>query len=100
MRSIFNWIKKAVTFDSHVTVYGKLTSKSEFDCFDAAYFDKALNVSGRATITDQFETESTAHFMDNVTCDAGINAVSLPTSDPAIAGQIWNNSGVLNISSG
>lgn len=31
---------------------------------------------------------------------AVINMANLPTSDPAAAGQLWNNSGVVNVSAG
>lgn len=31
---------------------------------------------------------------------ATIIVSSLPTSDPAVAGQLWNNSGVLTVSAG
>lgn len=32
--------------------------------------------------------------------NAVISMPNLPTSDPAVAGQLWNNSGVLTVSAG
>lgn len=36
----------------------------------------------------------------NLLLTQGINAVNLPTSDPAVAGQFWNDSGTLKVSAG
>ena len=37
----------------------------------------------------------------NVTINGGtVKLASLPTSNPGVANQLWNNSGVLNVSSG
>lgn len=35
-----------------------------------------------------------------IASDGGITFHNIPTSDPGVAGEIWNNSGVLNISAG
>ena len=32
--------------------------------------------------------------------NATLNMTNLPTSDPAVAGQLWNNSGALTVSAG
>ena len=35
-----------------------------------------------------------------IEADGGVVMSSLPTSDPSVAGELWNNSGVINISAG
>ena len=35
-----------------------------------------------------------------VTATGAVIFSGLPTSDPTVAGQLWNNSGVLNVSAG
>ena len=128
MRKILNWMKKAVKFPSDVTVAGKLVASKDFDCLGDGYCDKDFNVSGRVIVTDIFETESSAHFMGAVTLDStlevdgastlsgdvtcetiftaedecyfnsSVSMSNLPTSDPAVGGQLWNDGGTLKIS--
>jgi hypothetical protein len=35
-----------------------------------------------------------------ITATGAVIFSGLPTSDPSVAGQLWNNSGVLNVSAG
>jgi len=52
------------------------------------------DVTGSVTATDLTTTGT-------VTIDGTTVVISdLPTSDPGVAGQLWNNSGVLSVSAG
>jgi hypothetical protein len=59
----------------------------------------SINVSSSqtATITGSLTVEASG----NVTFSTQeVVMDSLPTSDPSIAGQLWNNAGIVNVSSG
>ncbi|MCD6435022.1 MAG: hypothetical protein J7L15_01320 [Clostridiales bacterium] len=62
--------------------------------------DKAQN---SAIANGKIEEESTAAVVTVLSLSKmdydGVNAV-LPTSDPAVAGALWNNSNVVNVSVG
>ena len=36
----------------------------------------------------------------NITATGTANVIVIPTSDPAVAGAIWNNAGTLSVSAG
>ena len=88
MRRIFNWIKKAVTFDADVTVKGDLNCKSH------------LIVDGTVTLNGQLNCDDLLNCEGQVDLNDIVNMPGLPTSDPAVEGELWNNAGVLNISAG
>lgn len=99
MRRIFNWIKKAVTFDSDVTVSGTLKSIGN------AEFDGNLSVNGYSTFNGEAAFEDNVVFGGDASFDAldtsgAVVMIDLPTSDPTNAGQLWNDSGTLKVSAG
>ena len=53
--------------------------------------------TGAVTVTATFGAATTVN--DLTVADAVIFS-GLPTSDPAVAGQLWSNSGVLTVSAG
>jgi len=55
-----------------------------------------------STLTDIIDPSTTDLVWDGSTLTVGGDVVlsGIPTSDPAVAGQLWNNSGVLTVSAG
>ena len=59
--------------------------------------------SGPVVSNNGFEgavTATTVTATDNVTATGTANVIVIPTSDPGVAGAIWNNSGTLAVSAG
>ena len=53
--------------------------------------------TGDVTVTATF---GAATSITDLTADGAVIFSGLPTSDPAVAGQLWSNSGVLTVSAG
>ena len=45
-------------------------------------------------------TATTVTATGNIDCQGTANVIVIPTSDPGVAGAIWNNSGNIDISAG
>jgi len=59
--------------------------------------------SGPVVSTNGFSgpvTATTVTATGNVTATGTANVIVIPTSDPGVAGAIWNNSGTLAVSAG
>jgi hypothetical protein len=59
--------------------------------------------SGPVVSTNGFSgpvTATTVVATGNVTATGTANVIVIPTSDPGVAGAIWNNSGTLAVSAG
>ena len=59
--------------------------------------------SGPVVSTNGFQgavTATTVTATGNVTATGTANVIVIPTSDPGVAGAIWNNSGTFAISAG
>lgn len=59
--------------------------------------------SGPVTSTNGFVgavSATTVTASGNVTLSGTANVIIIPTSDPGVAGAIWNNSGTLAVSAG
>ena len=59
--------------------------------------------SGPVVSTNGFSgpvTATTVTATGNVTATGTANVIVIPTSDPAVAGAIWNNAGTLAVSAG
>lgn len=62
-----------------------------------------LTVSGQSFFTDTVNLSSTATLEANGSvrmADAEIFMFALPTSDPLVAGRLWNSSGTVKVSTG
>lgn len=98
-RTIPEKMKELLGTGKEVTVYVDGTERT-FDF--AGILDYVLDTlvagTGVTTVT------STAVVTDALTVDGTTNTVvilaNLPTADPAVAGQLWNNAGTLTISVG
>jgi hypothetical protein len=109
--------KASASVDSATTItayrIGLLETTATGDVAETVTLDTAQTISGAKTFTAGVLTDTIQSPSSNadLTIDAsGTGAVqiltqkvimaNLPTSDPSVAGQLWNNSGVLNISAG
>ena len=70
---------------------GSVTSDGGFTGALIVAADETVTISGALTVA---ATGSVTLSTETVIAD------ELPTSDPSVAGQWWNNSGVLNVSTG
>jgi hypothetical protein len=50
--------------------------------------------------TEVVELDATEITTEDLTATGVVILSGLPTSDPSVAGQLWNNLGVLNVSAG
>jgi hypothetical protein len=57
-----------------------------------------LQISANDAGAIEFNTNGSQRLY--IASDGGITMSNLPTSDPSVAGELWNNSGVVNISAG
>jgi hypothetical protein len=109
--------KASASVDSATTItayrIGLLETTATGDITETVTLDTAQTISGAKTFTAGVLTNTIQSPNSNadLTIDAsGTGAVqiltqkvimaNLPTSDPSVAGQLWNNAGVLNISAG
>lgn len=65
----------------------------------------ATNFSGPVVSSNGFDGEVGANTpapatVTDLTTSGTVILSGLPTSDPSVAGQLWNNSGVLTVSAG
>jgi hypothetical protein len=60
--------------------------------------------TGAITTTSTFGTNTeiagTLEVTGNLTATAAANVIVIPTSDPGVAGAIWNDAGTLSVSAG
>jgi hypothetical protein len=56
--------------------------------------------TGPVVSTNGFSTTATVTATGNVTATGTANVIVIPTSDPGVAGAIWNDGGTLSISAG
>ncbi len=70
---------------ANTTFTGPVVSQNGFQ---GAVTATTIDASGDATILGELSATGTA------------NVIVIPTSDPGVAGAIWNNSGTLAISAG
>ena len=96
--------------------YNMRNSGASVDDAVENYLDKRVggDVTGSVTATVEFEaplvktdalqtTDLSLSINVSTLCDQNIvnlGSNSLPTADPVIAGRLWNNAGVLNVSAG
>lgn len=65
--------------------------------------DGSTRLEGQADFTDAANRPAAAAsptFTGTVTLPAVVVAASLPTVDPAVAGHLWSNAGVVTVSAG
>ena len=56
--------------------------------------------SGPVVSTNGFQTATTITVTGAATLSSTANVIVIPTTDPAVAGAIWNNAGTLSVSAG
>jgi len=88
-------------------VTGATTLDSTLDVVGATTVGSTLEVTGEMTTIAGLDIGTTLDVTGAVTCDAGLTVAgasvimsALPTDDPAVAGQLWADSGVVTVSSG
>ena len=57
-------------------------------------------VTENSTYGDDADVSGTLSVTGNSTLSGDANVIIIPTSDPGVAGAIWNNAGTLSISAG
>lgn len=74
-----------------------------FESTDTAVEIQLKDSTGTSKIESRgdfrFSTKDVSNAV-RIEADGGVVMSSLPTSDPSVAGELWNNSGVINISAG
>ena len=65
---------------------------------DTGFQVVSINAStGAVTVLATFGTSTS---VTNLTASGTVTLSGLPTADPAVAGQLWNNAGVVTVSAG
>ena len=68
--------------------------------FNRITVDGDTSTNGNSTYGNNASVGGTLAVTGNSTLSGSANVIIIPTSDPGVAGAIWNNAGTLSVSAG
>ena len=87
-------LERIITDGTETGTSAALKINASFDLADSNH-----NGLGALSTTVDINTQNITDIHTKITSETA-NFSNLPTTDPAIVGELWNNAGVLNISNG